>query len=324
MTETPGAAPELHVAHVVPPSTRTDLIDALAADGRVPANAITQGSTPEQTRKRFREAAMVATFTIPEDILASASNLGLVQALSAGVGSYDHGALAEADVALANLSGVHAEPIAEQVLGYMLTFARKLHVGARNQREGVWHRYRGEELNGKTLGIVGVGAIGSRVAELGSALGMEVLGTKRDTDEVPEGVDELFGPSREELYEVLRRTDYLVLACPLTDETEGLVGTRELRTLHREAVLVNVGRGPVVDEKALIRSLQGDRLRGAALDVFETEPLPSESPLWDLPNALVTPHQSGSTPQWPERAAAVVAANYLAIDEGEHFLNRVV
>lgn len=270
----------------------------------------------------------MATFGLSAAQLERAENLQWVQALSAGVDSYDREAFAEHDVVLTNASGVHAEPIGEQVLGYMLTFARRLHVGQRRKQEGTWFRYHGEELRGKTVGIVGVGAIGSRVAELTDAVGMRVVGTKRDPSSLSEDtaavVDEIYAP--EGLPKVLQQADYLVVACPLTEETRGLIGAAELRMLGREAVLVNVARGAVVDQDALTQSLRGDALRGAALDVFEAEPLPADSPLWDLPNVLITPHQAGSTPQWPQRCAAILGDNYEALRSGDRaeMRNRVV
>ncbi len=331
MTETPSATddrPELHVAHAVPPETASDLIDAIRQDGRVPDEAITRGRTADETADHLPETEALVTFGLSDQQLERADRLQWVQALSAGVSGYDREALADHDVVLTNASGVHAQPIAEQVLGYLLTFARKLHVGARQQGRSQWLRYHGEELHGSTVGIVGVGAIGGRVAQLASALGTTVVGTKRDPSTLPDGVGDAVEAVHppEDLDNVLQRADYLVIACPLTEATRGLIGAAELRTLGREAVLVNVARGAVVDQDALVRFLQGDALRGAALDVFEEEPLPADSPLWDLPNVLVTPHQAGTTPQWPERCAAIVAENYEALRAGdrEAMQNRVV
>jgi phosphoglycerate dehydrogenase-like enzyme len=338
MTDQPGAdtsttdadrePPELHVAHAVPPDTADDLVAAIETDGRVPEAAITRGHTPGETAARLPETDGLLTFGLSEGQLDRADSLRWVQALSAGVSSYDHDALADRGVALTNVSGVHAEPIAEQVLGYMLTFARKLHVGQRQGAERRWLRYSGEEVRGKTVGVVGVGAIGGRVAELADALGATVVGTKRDPETLPDGVadavDAVHPPAG--LSRVLRRADYLVIACPLTEATRGMIGADELRTLGREAVLINVGRGAVVEQADLVRYLQADRLRGAALDVFEEEPLPPDSPLWDLPNVIVTPHQSGTTPHWPERCAAIVGENYEHLRAGrlETLHNRVV
>jgi phosphoglycerate dehydrogenase-like enzyme len=285
---------------------------------------IEYASTPPASREAIETASVVVAFGLPDDLLACAESLRWVQALSAGVNTYDVDTLDAANVVLTTVSGIHAQPIAEQVLGYMLAFERGIHTGLGQQQRGVWERYTGGELADATLGIVGVGAIGQRVAELASAVGMETLGLKRDPETGGDSVDELFGPDG--LYEVLRRADYTVLACPLTDETYGLIDREELQTMNDAGVLINIARGDVVDEETLVHALQNGWIRGAALDVFSTEPLPAESPLWDLSNVIVTPHMAGSTPHYTERSAAIVAENYRAFVAGDidAMTNRVV
>jgi len=152
---------------------------------------------------------------------------------------------------------------------------------------------------------------------------MAVVGTKRDTSDASEAVDDLL--PADEYHELLRRSDYVVLACPLTDETEGLLGIPEFRLLDSDAVLVNIARGEVVDQGALVRALQYGMIRGAALDVFEEEPLPPESVLWDLSNVVVTPHMAGSTPHKDERWIDIITTNYeaLAADDLDAPVNRV-
>jgi phosphoglycerate dehydrogenase-like enzyme len=310
--------PTLLIPHDVPPVTADDLQAAL--DGRLPADALERARTPAATEALLPEAAGVLAESMPD--LDAATDLEWVQALSAGVDGYDRDALADRGVVLTNASGVHAEPIGEQVLWFLLSFARNLDEAVRQQADDVWLRFHGGELRGRTLGVIGVGAIGERVAELAGAFDMTVLGTKRDTATVPDPVDELY--AADEYAEVLVRSDYVVLACPLTSETRGLIGADELALLHREAVLVNVARGEVVDEEALVRALQQDAIRGAGLDVFREEPLPPDSPLWDLPNVLLTPHMAGSTPHWPGRIARIVERNYAALRGEREWQNRVV
>jgi phosphoglycerate dehydrogenase-like enzyme len=280
--------------------------------------------TPPTSRAAIETASVVVAFGLPDDLLACAESLRWVQALSAGVNTYDVDALDAAGVVLTTVSGIHAQPIAEQVLGYMFAFERGIHTGLRQQQRHVWERYTVGELADATLGIVGVGAIGQRVAELASAVGMQTLGIKRDLETGGDNVDELFGPDR--LYEVLLRADYVVLACPLTDETRGLIGREELQTMNDEGVLINIARGDVVDEETLAHALQSGWIRGAALDVFSTEPLPAESPLWDLSNVIVTPHIAGLSPHYMERSAAIVAENYRTFVAGDldAMKNRVV
>lgn len=316
------ANPKAAILHSVRESAAAKLAPAVRE--RVPDLDLTVARTPPESEEVIEDAEVVLTLRLPEDLLEGADRLEWVQALSAGVDHYDRDRLRAEGIALTNASGVHAEPIAEQVVGYLLAFERGILRGIRQQERGVWERYTGGELQGKTLGVVGLGAIGTRVAELGDAFGMTTVGTKRDPSTAPEVVEEAFGPDG--LWEVLTRSDYVVLACPLTDETRGLVGDDELRAMNDDAVLVNVARGTVVDEDALTRALQQNLIGGAALDVFEEEPLPAESVLWDLSNALVTPHMAGSTPKYWERCAELFARNYSRFVDGdlEALENRVV
>lgn len=317
--------PTVLVSHTVDAGYWSDVEDFRAAvEARVPEVDLRVARTPPETRELVAEAdALLATY-VSTDLLEGAPDLRWIQALSSGVDFLNLEAIADRGIALTNAAGVHAEPIAEQVLGYLLTFERGIHTGIQQQQEGVWQRYSGGEIRGKTLGVVGLGAIGSRTAEYAQAFGMTVVGTKRDPDAAPDAVDEVYPPDG--LFEVLGRSDYVLLSCPLTPETRGLVGRAELGAMKGDAVLVNVARGEVVDEEALVYALQQGGIRGAALDVFEEEPLPPESPLWDLPNVVVTPHMAGSTPHKFERIAEVFAANYGAFADGrlDELTNRVV
>ena len=313
--------PTLLLTHTVSPA-RTDALRP-KLESRLPESAVRSAATPEETREYLPEAEMLLVGRFHEEWFEYADELRLVQTLSAGVDFLPLSRIESEGVILTNASGVHAEPIGEQVLAYMLQFERGLVETARNQRRGVWERVEGGELRGKTAGIIGVGAIGSRVAELCAAFGMAVVGTKRDTSDAPEAVDDLL--PADEYHELLRRSDYVVLACPLTDETEGLLGIPEFRLLDSDAVLVNIARGEVVDQGALVRALQYGMIRGAALDVFEEEPLPPESVLWDLSNVVVTPHMAGSTPHKDERWIDIITTNYeaLAADDLDAPVNRV-
>lgn len=293
-------------------------------EARLPELTVRVARTPAETEELISTATVLVTFRLPATLLDQAENLEWVQALSAGVESYDTERLRDEGIVLTNASGSHAEPIGEQVLGYMLLFERDLLGGLRRQRRGVWERYSGGELLGKTLGVVGVGSIGGRVAELGSALGMTVLGVKRDLETVPDAVDEVFGP--DSLHAVLNRSDYVVLSCPLTDATREMIGSEELETLGTDGVLVNVARGAVVDQDALCTALQQRRIRGAAPDVFVDEPLPGASALWDLSNVVITPHMAGVSPAYHARKAEIFATNYRAFADGRDsgYMNRVI
>jgi phosphoglycerate dehydrogenase-like enzyme len=314
--------PPLLFAHTVSPD-RTDALRTALTE-TIPASALLNAETPAETKALLPDAEMVLVGRFDEEWFDHTETLRVVQALSAGVDFLPLDDLEAAGLTLTNASGVHAEPIGEQVLGYMLQFERRLVEAARQQHRGVWQRIEGGELRGKTVGIVGVGAIGSRVAELSQAFGMEVVGTKRDVDDEPDAVDDLLPASA--YHDLLRRSDYVVLACPLTEETEGLIGMPEFRMLGDDAVLVNIARGSVVDQDALVRALQYGMVRGAALDVFETEPLPPDSVLWDLSNVVITPHMAGSTPHKVGRWADIVTQNYEAVatDNLDKLVNRVL
>ncbi|MEF8827442.1 MAG: D-2-hydroxyacid dehydrogenase [Haloarcula sp.] len=234
--------------------------------------------------------------------------------------------LRDEGVVLTNVAGIHAEPAGEHVLGYLLSFERNLHLAVRKQVAGEWGGYGGVhgELVDKRLAVIGVGAIGGRVAELGNALGMTVVGTKRDPATAPGAVDGIYGPDG--LDAALAGADYVVVTCPLTDETRELVDADAFATMREDAVFVNVARGGVVDERALVKALRGDRIRGAALDVFAEEPLPEDSPLWDEEDVLITPHVAGGSPRSDERVAELFARNYGRFLDGDFdgFENRVV
>jgi glyoxylate/hydroxypyruvate reductase A len=260
-----------------------------------------------------------------EDLPNLAPNVRWVQASSAGIGQlvrrmgYD---TRMPNTVFTTASGIHGRPLAEFCAMAMLMFAKGLRRMIDDQQRGHWERYAGSELGGRTLGIVGVGSIGAEVARLGQALGMRVIGTKRTTagaDLAALHLDEMHGPAG--LSEVLRQADYLVIATPHTDETERLIGAAELALLPAGAVLINIGRGAVVDEAALVEALRSGQLGGAALDVFEHEPLPPESPFWQMPNVLVSPHSGSTSDRENERLTDLFCENLRRFLAGEPLLN---
>lgn len=312
----------LLLSHTVSPDRSTELVPAL--EERLPSGVVENAVTLEETTEKVVDADILVVGRLEAEWLERATDLQLVQTLWAGVDMYPLEDIEESGVAMANASGIHARPIAEQVLGYMLQFERGLLEAVENHQRGVWESISGGELGTRTVGIIGVGAIGSRVAELASAFGMETIGTKRDTSRAPDELDEVFPAP--EYHRVLRRADYLVLSCPLTEETEGMLGIDEFRLLSRDAVVINVARGEILDQDALVRALQYGLIDGAAMDVFDEEPLPPDSLLWDLSNVVVTPHMAWSTPKTTERWADLLAENYRAVASGdtESIVNQVV
>lgn len=261
-----------------------------------------------ETVERVGDADVMITLDLDERIMESARSLAWIQSTASGVDIYDLDPLRGHDVALTNSAGVSANPIAEQVVGSIIAFERRLHEAIDQQDQREFRRLEGRELHGKTIGILGVGAIGSRVAELAQAFDMHVLGTKATPDSGHEHVDELRGPEATQWLAV--RADYLLVSCPLTSETRNLLGDQEFASMSADTVLVNVARGPIVDQEALRYALQKGRIRGAILDVFEEEPLPPESPLWSYSNVIVTPHMAGSTPRYFERVADLFVTNW--------------
>jgi phosphoglycerate dehydrogenase-like enzyme len=297
-----------------------------AVADRRPDLAVAVARTPAESRRLIPDVEILLSSFLDPALLAEADSLRWIQALSAGVDTLavDEDRLRERGIVLTSAAGAHAQPIAEQVLAYLLTFARRLDRAFAAERRGAWERYTGGELAGETLGIVGVGSIGRRTAEIASAVGMDVVGTKRDASEEIDAVDRLHPPG--ELEAVLVEAGYVLVSCPLTEATRGLLGRAEIGAMRDDAVLVNVARGEIVDEAALIEALQQRTIRGAALDVFETEPLPADSPLWDLSNVVVTPHNAGSTPRLPGRIADIFVENLEAheADAPDRMRNRVL
>lgn len=274
--------------------------------------------TFEDSREAIRHAEIVFATGggVPTSLLETADELTWIQTVSSGTDGYDIDELENAGIILTNAAGINAEPVAEQTLGFMLMFERRIHQGYRQQLDTTWERYEGGELLDKTVGIIGVGAIGSRIAELCSSFGMNVLGIKQDVSTKPEGVDEVFEPH--DLLPVLTQSDYVVVSCPLTSETSGLFGKQEFGAMKDTGVIINVARGGIIDYEALTYAVQQHVIAGAGLDVYPQEPFPDDSPLWNLSNVIMTPHMAGSNPRKPERIAEIFNENYAAYQSEEY------
>ena len=289
---------------------------------RLPDADVRVARTPAEERSLIERAPVATGMEIDEELVAHAENLKLFACAYAGTGHLPLDALEEHGVAVTNASGVHGPNIGEHVVGNLLVFARRLHEGWRRQQNREWRHFRSHELQGSTVTVVGLGAIGQAVVERLQGFGVETIGV-RYTPEKGGPTDEVVGFGEDDLHDALARTDYLVLACPLTETTRGLVGRAELTTLPPDSVLVNVARGPVVETDALLQALRKEHVRGAALDVTDPEPLPEDHPLWNLENCLITPHCSGHTPEYYARQADIVAENVRRLEGGEELRNRV-
>ncbi|ESP90150.1 D-2-hydroxyacid dehydrogenase [Candidatus Halobonum tyrrellensis] len=283
---------------------------------RLPADAtVVRPGTPAAERAAAETATVITGHNVDAELVERADNLRLFACASAGYESLPLETLAANDVAVTNASGVHGPNIAEHVVGSMLAFAREFGRFRRQQDRHEWRRGQASELYGSTVTVVGLGAIGEAVVERLDGFGVDTIGA-RYTPEKGGPTDEVVGFDEAAVHDAFARSDYVVVACPLTDETEGLVGAAELATLEPHAVLVNVGRGPIVDTDALVDALQSNALGGAALDVTDPEPLPPDHELWDLDNVFLTPHTSGHTPHYYERVADILAANWPAVSDG--------
>ncbi len=247
-----------------------------------------------------------------------------IHSIQAGVDRFPFDELDAAGVALTNSTGIHDTSVGETVAGYLLSFARRLHVHRDSQRDRAWRQPAWDEaftLDGETVCVVGLGTLGRGIVEHARGLGMQVTGVRRSGEPV-EGVEEVFTP--DDLREAVADARFVAVAVPLTESTRGLVGADELAAMGDDAYLINVGRGPVVDQDALVGALENDELAGAALDVFEEEPLPPESPLWDFEDVIVTPHCAAFDRDYYRDIAGLVRENLDRIDRGEDLYNRVV
>ena len=246
-------------------------------------------------------AEVLFTISLRAEQFRTAKSLRWIHAPTAAVHQFLFPELVASGVVLTNSREVHGPVVAEHVLALIFALAKKVPQAVRFQERKMWGQEsiwkqgaHPRELAGATLGLVGLGSIGARVAEQASALGMRVVAVREHVEkEKPRGVIEVFPP--EEINEMLRQSDFVVLAAPLVDSTRGLINAARLAVMKPESYLINVGRGAQVDEHALATALREQRIAGAALDVFEQEPLPADSPLWRLENLLITPHTAGLT-----------------------------
>jgi phosphoglycerate dehydrogenase-like enzyme len=252
--------------------------------------------------------------------LMNGKSLRWVQSGSAGVESPAFYDLLKRGIRLTNAAGIHAEPIAQYVIMQMLNRIKRTRAHFELQAAHRWESIGGGELTGLTVGIVGFGGIGRAVARLARAFGMRVVGSRRTLIEDP-ALDRLYAP--EQLGALLAESDFVVLAAPETEQTRGMIGAAALDQMRPKALLINVARGGLVDEEALIDALRRKRIGGAVLDVTATEPLPEASPLWDLPNCVITPHDSGFSPLALERTLGLFLDNFSRFRRGEPLLNEV-
>jgi phosphoglycerate dehydrogenase-like enzyme len=289
---------------------------------------IAVGLTAEAWERAAAEATVILSWAFSRDLLrkalAMSPRVRWVHTRAAGIDNLLFPELLESPAVLTNASGVFSPSLGEWVLGAILFFAKDFRRLVLSQMEGRWDPFNVGEISGQTVGIVGYGDIGRAVATRVRAMGMRVLGMTRrgpllyNADPL---VNRIFAPA--DRLSMLAQCDYVVVAAPLTAETRGLIGEAEFAAMKPTGVIINVGRGPVIDEAAMIRALQQRRIKGAALDVFDCEPLPQGHPLYRLDNVLLSPHCADHTATWLDDAMDFFVANFERYRKGEPLLNVV-
>jgi len=283
-----------------------------------------------ELERRIGEADVLVVSGLWRDaLLGKAGRLKYVQSIGAGTDQFGRDALRARGVRLASAQGVNANAVSEHGMALILALARKLPEARDNQAKKVWRGMIGEfarredELGGKTLLVVGLGRIGGRLARLAKAFDMRTVGVRRNPAAGAEGADAVHG--LDALDRLLPQADFVALTCPLTKETERLIGAAALARMRPDAWLVNLARGRVVDEPALVAALRERRIAGAALDVTAEEPLPPDSPLWAMENVLLTPHTAGETRRYEDNVLDILLENLGRIERGEAaLLNQIV
>jgi phosphoglycerate dehydrogenase-like enzyme len=281
----------------------------------------------------------IVTGWFKDDWFLAMPNLRWAQQWGAGANwILENETLRDRPFTLTNVSGVHAVPISERIFAMLLALGRRLRHAHDAQKAHIWAKAKHPtesfadipfafgsdmlfELADKTMLLIGVGAIGERTAKLAQAFDMHVIGVRHDPDKPSNYVNQMVSP--QDLHAVLPQADFVVITAPLTPDTYHLIGEAELAVMKPTAYIVNIGRGPIIDETALLPALQNKTIAGAALDVFEQEPLPPDSPMWALDNLLITSHYAGNTPRYHERAFAIFLDNLGRYQRGEPLRNVV-
>jgi len=286
-------------------------------------------TTYEGIEKQLADVDILFTQSLRREQFAVASTLRWIHSPAAAVHQFLFPELINSNVILTNAREVHGPVVAEHVIAVILALAKRIPQSVRFQQKHIWgqeilwrDRATPAEIGDATLGLVGLGSIGRNVAKRASSLGMHVICVREHSEsEKPGGVQEVLPPSR--LNDLLGRADYVVLAIPVTAATQGIIGRKQLSQMRPEAYIINVGRGPLIDDTALVEALRDGKIAGAALDVFDQEPLPTDSPLWDLENVLITPHTAGMTTKLWERHYKLFSENLRRFLSGQPLLAMV-
>ena len=278
----------------------------------------------ESAAEDLASTAEVLLGLFPESVVAAAPGLRWVQSHSAGMDGFLHPAVVgREEVVVTNMAGLYAPQGGEHAWALLLALTRGLLPSARGMAERQWRGGKTFELTGGTLGLIGLGGFGLETAKRASGYDMTLLALDPVRLAPPEGVEEVRPPTRENLMWLLAESDAVMVCCPLTDETRHMIGPGELAAMKPSAYLVCVSRGGIIDESALAEALRSQRLAGAGLDVCEVEPLPAESPLWDAPNLILTPHCAGTSQHRPRKTFEFFRDNLGRYLRGEPLVNVV-
>jgi len=297
--------------------------DAISAHPAIRDRVVVHAAVATGDLTPLHDAEIIVCGTLTPEALAAAPHLRWVSFWASGLDQKVRPDILARDLIITNAAGIHGPNIAEHIMAYMLVFTRRFPTYAAAQRDHRWiHDLEAtEELTGQTLGIVGLGAVGHALAVRARPFGMRVVATKRDPgSDGTSAVDVVYAPG--DLPRLLSESDHVAITVPYTRETHHLLDAAMLARMRPGAYLYNTARGAVVDEQALIEGLRSGRIRGAGLDVFEQEPLPPDSPLWDMPSVIVTPHVAGFTPYYFTRAATLFADNVERYLSGRPLANR--
>jgi len=287
-----------------------------------PSIEVIMTSDAEEIKRHIVDADILACSPLVFPDISGAKNLKWIHSFSAGVDKILKPEVVNSDVLVTNSSGIHATPIAEHIIGFMLMFTRRFYDTFRAQQKKEWKRREDlTELRGKVVLIVGLGHIGTEAARLTHCFGAHVLAVDASKKDKPDFVEELKTPDA--LPKFFGKADFVALCLPYTKETNHFLDLEKMKQMKPSAVLINIGRGAVVHEQELIEALQSKVIAGAGLDVTETEPLPPESPLWEMENVLISPHHSGISEKYMDRAIEKLCLNLEAFLQGKPLPNLV-
>ena len=269
------------------------------------------------------EAEVIFGSRLPQNVFRRAPKLKWIQALDAGVEKILDAEMVKSSVILTNVSGIHATPIGEFILEMMLMFVKRAPFCFELKQKKQWQRFTPSVLRGKTVGILGLGSIGREVARLSKAFGMRVIATRRSVKRAGRARNVALVLPPEQIRQLLSDSDFVAITLPFTAETDKLIGEAELRAMKSTAYLINIGRGGIIDEGALVRALSENWIAGAGLDVFATEPLPVDNKLWELPNVIFSPHVAGGMEDYNIKATELFCENLRRYLDGKKLFNVV-